>query len=143
MVWFCFFVFFLFWLHMEFPGQGSDPSHSWDLCQSCRNSGSFNPLCQGQGANLHPGPAEYAANPLVPQGELQQPTNFDTLSFHFHSIKNTFQFPFCIFYLTHELFRSVLSSFQTLGCFPRLFLLLTSNLIPLWWKDIFFMTWIF
>ena len=32
--------------HMEFPGQGSDPSHIFDLCRSYSNAGSFNPLCQ-------------------------------------------------------------------------------------------------
>ena len=30
--------------HMKFPGQGSDPSCSRDLCCSCSNAGSFNPL---------------------------------------------------------------------------------------------------
>ena len=32
--------------HMEFPGQGSDPSQSCNVCHSCSNTGSFNPLCQ-------------------------------------------------------------------------------------------------
>ena len=32
--------------HMEFLGQGSDPSHICDLCCSYGNAGSFNPLCQ-------------------------------------------------------------------------------------------------
>ena len=34
---------------MEFLGQGSDPSHSCDLCHSYGNAGSFNPLCWAQG----------------------------------------------------------------------------------------------
>lgn len=34
--------------YVEFLGQGLDPSGSCDLCCSCGNSGSFNPLC-------HPG----------------------------------------------------------------------------------------
>ena len=32
---------------MEFPGKGSDPSHSCDLCWNCSNAGSFNPLSPG------------------------------------------------------------------------------------------------
>ena len=29
----------------KFPGQGFKPNHSCDLCHSCGNAGSFNPLC--------------------------------------------------------------------------------------------------
>ena len=59
---FCFFLFFLFFLsffffffcfsflatlwHMEFPGQGSAPSHTWDLHHTCSYVGILNPLCQ-------------------------------------------------------------------------------------------------
>ena len=32
--------------HMDFLGQGSDPRHSCNLCYSCTNIRSFNPLCQ-------------------------------------------------------------------------------------------------
>ena len=32
--------------HMELPGQGSDPSLSCNLCHSCSNIRSFNPLCR-------------------------------------------------------------------------------------------------
>ena len=46
-----FFFFFSFlaalW-HLEFPGQGSDPSHSWDLQGSCSNVRSLN-HCPGPG----------------------------------------------------------------------------------------------
>ena len=31
---------------MDFPGQGSVSSCSFDLCRSCSTTGSFNPLCQ-------------------------------------------------------------------------------------------------
>jgi len=52
----CFFFFqslvFFFFLpflaakqHMEFLGQGSDPSHSCYLSRSCGNAGAFNPPC--------------------------------------------------------------------------------------------------
>ena len=42
----CLFSFLANPWHMEFPGQGSDPSHSCDLqCNSCGNAISFNPLC--------------------------------------------------------------------------------------------------
>ena len=34
--------------HMEFPGQGSDPSCSCDLHHSYGNARSFNPLCQSR-----------------------------------------------------------------------------------------------
>ena len=34
--------------HMVFPGQGSDPSCSWDLCCSCSNAGSLT-HCAGLG----------------------------------------------------------------------------------------------
>ena len=46
--------------HMEFPGQGSDPSCSCNLhlCHSCSNARSFNPLCPGPGLNLRPAAAE-------------------------------------------------------------------------------------
>ena len=66
---FCFYflLFFLSFLatsqHMEFLAQGSDLSCGCDLCHSCGNAGSFNPLCQGQGWNLHPGATEM---PLIP-----------------------------------------------------------------------------
>ena len=32
--------------NMEFLGQGSDLSYSYNLCLSCGNAESFNPLCQ-------------------------------------------------------------------------------------------------
>ena len=32
--------------HLEFLGQGLDPSCIWDLCYSCCNARSFNPLCR-------------------------------------------------------------------------------------------------
>ena len=34
--------------HMEFLGQGSGLRHSCDLCSSCSNTGSFNPLFQAR-----------------------------------------------------------------------------------------------
>ena len=44
-----FFFFFFKWLHppwhMEVPGQGLTPSHSYDLCCSCGSARSFSPLC--------------------------------------------------------------------------------------------------
>ena len=47
------FFFFLAALrHMEFPGQGSDLSHSVDLSHSCSNTGSLT-HCAGLG-NPHP-----------------------------------------------------------------------------------------
>ena len=44
-----FFLFFFFlaapW-RMEFLGQGSDLSHRYNLCRTCSNTRSFNPLCR-------------------------------------------------------------------------------------------------
>ena len=37
----------------KFPGQELNPRHSCDLCCSCDNARSFNPLCQGGESNLH------------------------------------------------------------------------------------------
>ena len=48
--------------HMEFPGWGSDPSHSCNLCHRCSTTGSFNPL------NLCPGVAERPPIPLHHRG---------------------------------------------------------------------------
>ena len=55
--------------HMEFPGQGSYPSHSYDPSHSCSNAGSpthcarpvIEPATQS---------SQDAANPVVPQQEL-------------------------------------------------------------------------
>ena len=33
---------------MEFPGQGSDPSHNCDLCYSCHSTSFLNPLCRAR-----------------------------------------------------------------------------------------------
>ena len=38
---FLFFLFLVIWQHMEFPGQGSDPSRSCDLSYTCSNAGSL------------------------------------------------------------------------------------------------------
>ena len=44
--------------HMEFPGRGSDLSHSFNLCHSCGNARSLNPLFQTGESNLCPDAAE-------------------------------------------------------------------------------------
>ena len=48
---------------MEFLGQGSDLSHSWDLHHSCCKPGSFEPVSRH---------CRDAADPTAPQRELQQ-----------------------------------------------------------------------
>lgn len=45
--WF-FFCFLVTLWHMEFPDQGPDLSHSWDLHHRCGQVESFNPLCQAR-----------------------------------------------------------------------------------------------
>ena len=50
---------------MEFLGQGSDLSHSFNLRHSCGHTGSFNPLCWARdGTCVHPGVAEMLPIPL-------------------------------------------------------------------------------
>ena len=56
--------------HMEFLGQGSDPSCSCELLCSCGKLGSFNPLCWAGGWNLHPGAAEMLPIPLCHSGNF-------------------------------------------------------------------------
>lgn len=48
-----------------------------------------------------------------------------------------------ISYLTHGLSRCILFGFQNFRDFPEICSLLTLKEIPLWLKDILFMTWIF
>ena len=44
---FCFYFYFHACTRIwKFLGQGLNPSHSYDLCHSCGNARSFNPLCQ-------------------------------------------------------------------------------------------------
>ena len=73
LLWGLLFVFFVLatpW-HMEFPGQGSNLNHSCDLhCSCCDNPES---LTQCLGPGVKPVSQFYreAANPIVPQWELQ------------------------------------------------------------------------
>ena len=69
--------FFLFWppqWHMEFPGQGSDPSLScatvWTYTIAVATGRSFNPLYGGWGWNLRPWHFRDTTNPVVPQQEI-------------------------------------------------------------------------
>lgn len=56
----------------------------------------------------------------------------------FHKFFNTKYFiTYLISSLTHGLFTSILFGFQIFGCFLEIFLLLASNLITLWSKNIF------
>ena len=48
---------------MEFPGEGSDPSHSCNLCHSCHNTGSLT-HCPGWGSNLCPSTLETLLIPV-------------------------------------------------------------------------------
>ena len=48
---------------MEFLSQGSDPSHSCNLCHSCGSAGSFNALC---GAGNGPCLLALHETPLIP-----------------------------------------------------------------------------
>ena len=55
--------------HMEFLGQGSDPSHSCDLSRNCGNAGSLI-YCAGSGIESTSQCSRNATNPLAPQGDL-------------------------------------------------------------------------
>ena len=68
--WFFLFVFFLAALcHMEFPGQGSDPSCRFDLSHSCSNARSFT-HCAGPGIKPASQQSQEAADPVTAQWEL-------------------------------------------------------------------------
>ena len=56
---------------MEFPGQGADPSHSFDLSCSCGIAGSLTHYAR---AGIEPVSqrSQDVANPAVPQQELQE-----------------------------------------------------------------------
>ena len=57
--------------HMEFLGQGSDPSHNFDLSCRCSNAGS---LTHSAGPEIKPGSqhSQEAAVPTAPQQEVSQ-----------------------------------------------------------------------
>ena len=73
--WFCFFCWFVFsflatlW-HMEFLGQGSDPSPSLGLSCGCGNAGSST-HCAGPGVEPATQSSPKATDPIAPQWELQ------------------------------------------------------------------------
>ena len=66
---FLFFSFFATSQHMEFPGQGSDPRHSWNLHHSCGNMESLT-HCTGPGIKPASQCSRDAADPIVPWWEL-------------------------------------------------------------------------
>ena len=57
------------WWHMEFPGQGSDPSQSHELSHSCGNTASLS-HCAGPGITPSTQCFQDAADPTEPQQEL-------------------------------------------------------------------------
>ena len=66
----CFVCFLAALQHMKFPGQGSDLNHSCDPRRSCSNARS---LTHRTGPRIQPVSqgSQDAADPFVPQGELQ------------------------------------------------------------------------
>ena len=64
-----FFIFLAAPRHMEFPGQGSDPSRSCNLCYRCGNA---DPLthCVGPGIKPASWRCRDTADPITPQREL-------------------------------------------------------------------------
>lgn len=66
-----FFSFLAALRQMEFLGQGSDPSHSFDLHCSCGNTRTFNPLFwEGSGTCVLALCFRDTSSPIVPQQEL-------------------------------------------------------------------------
>ena len=67
-----FILFYFYFLavlwHVEFPGWGSDPSHSCSPCCSCSNARYFNPLCWTEHTELYPSAAETLLIPLYHRG---------------------------------------------------------------------------
>ena len=103
-----FFLFFLFlatpW-PMEFLGQGSDPSHSCNLCCSYGNTRSLNPLCQ-PGIKPMSWCCRDSVNPIAPQraflflnfwaGSVLVVSLFP-LNYKFSCLTNIGLFRFCFF----------------------------------------------
>ena len=67
----CIYFLWLLQRHMEFPGQGSDLSHGYDLCHSFSNTGSLS-HCTKLGTESACQCARNTADPVVPQQELPQ-----------------------------------------------------------------------
>ena len=61
--------------HMEFPGQESDPSHSFNLSQNCSNAGSLTHCAEPRIEPASQCPQD-AADPVAPQQELQHMCDF-------------------------------------------------------------------
>ena len=61
--------------HMEFPGQGSDPSHNCNLWGSCSDTRSLTHYA-GQGIEPASQRSRDAANPVAPQQKLQDQNLF-------------------------------------------------------------------
>ena len=72
--------------HMEFLGQGSNSSHSYDLSRSCGNAGSLT-HCGGAGIKPASQRSQDAADPVAPQREL-----------HLHWFLNKHNIIFFFFY---------------------------------------------
>ena len=68
---FSFFCFLATWWHMQFLGQGSDLSLSWDLYCSCSNTGSLSHWT-GPGIKRASWHCRHTTNPVAPQRELLQ-----------------------------------------------------------------------
>ena len=81
---------------MEFPDQGSDPSHSCNLLCSCDKARFFNPLHRGRGWNLSPGAAERPPIPLCHSRNSSGDGNI--LNETIQESGNNAKFLLCVFY---------------------------------------------
>lgn len=91
------FLSFFFFLatpwHVEFPSQGSDLSHSCDLCCTWGNTGSLT-HCTGPGIELVSQLSQDAANPTRPQQKLQSSLLLELiiLATFIKNLKNIYKF---------------------------------------------------
>ena len=82
-----FFFFFATQQHMEFPGQGSDPSYSCSLCRRCSNAG-FLTHCTGPGVEPVSWRCRNAADLIAPQA-AGTPVTCNTLTYCYTVTCNT------------------------------------------------------
>ena len=88
---FLFFSFLATPWHMDFPGQGSDPSHSFDLCCSCDKARSLT-HCAESGIKPASQHSQDAADPIAPQWELLIWLLIYSVNFVLHLYANFFFF---------------------------------------------------
>ena len=97
----------------KFPDPGLNPSCSCHLPHSCSNTGSFNPLCQGQGSDLRlssdQSHCSRILNPLGHSGSSTSahpdaPQSFAPTSYFWHLLETIFQNLYGFIIYSHNIF---------------------------------------